>query len=330
LQTTINDVMEKYYSYLYAKEKVRAGEQDVYNAQTTLDAVLEKFRTGVADVSDKVQATTQLLKEKLKLVQDKQMLADTYSMLLDDMGVPANFEIAFESYPDEIRLFYPPTVDCLLALATKKRPDLLASTANVRSKEANLKLAKSQRYPVVTGDFDISTNYTNLGLKSHYMYNAQVNLKMPLFKGFYIENGIKKAAARLQEAKAYHKQKELKVVQEITSTRSDVIYAKEALVYAKDYLDSANEDFKVNLMRYKVGTGTIVELINSQTAVSDASEQLTRTERGWYTSLARLAYYAGTLNSSEQDFGTLEKNQYEPPETEKEAEPDKDCAQPLG
>ncbi|MCB1084105.1 MAG: TolC family protein, partial [Simkania sp.] len=55
------------------------------------------------------------------------------------------------------------------------------------------------------------------------------------------------------------------------------------------------EDYKVNLAKYKVGTGTIVDLINAQTAVADARAKLATAQNSWYTSVANLAYATGIL-----------------------------------
>lgn len=55
IQQTIQVVMTNYYNYLYQKELLFSREQDVINAKVSLDATEEKFRQGLADVSDIVQ-----------------------------------------------------------------------------------------------------------------------------------------------------------------------------------------------------------------------------------------------------------------------------------
>jgi len=79
-------------------------------------------------------------------------------------------------------------------------------------------------------------------------------------------------------------------VQEITNTFHDVSYAKESYLFSKQYLESAEEDFKVNLEQYKAGLNTIVDLISAQTAVSSAKAKLIEAQKGWYSSIANLSY----------------------------------------
>ncbi|MCB0383981.1 MAG: TolC family protein, partial [Bdellovibrionales bacterium] len=85
------------------------------------------------------------------------------------------------------------------------------------------------------------------------------------------------------------------IIQEVSNFRSDVSYAQESIEYAKAYLESAEEDYKVSLKKYKVGTGTIVDLINAQTAVANARSQLAQTQNNWYSSIANLAFATGIL-----------------------------------
>lgn len=300
LQSTVNLIMNDYYTYLSQEAQVRAAEQDVVNAQVSLDAVLERFKNGLADVGDKVQATTRLLQQKLMLVSQKKELTTNYTTLLYDMGFPANAYLTFEGYPEKIQLFEIADLDTLLKIAIQHRPSLLAAESFVKSKEEAFKLAKAQRYPVVTGDFEVGRENANLGIGSYYDYDLTLSLNFPLFQGFFIDNGIKKAKAGIEMARARLREMQLELTQEVTTYFNDVFYAKETYRYAKEFLESAQTDFKVHLEQYKAGTSTIVDLMQSQTSVSSAQSQLIQAEREWYSSIANLAYSTGVLTNKPQ------------------------------
>ena len=295
IQQTIQVVMTNYYDYLYQKELLFSREQDVVNAKASLDATEEKFRQGLADVSDIVQAKTSYLSQKLAVVNQKQTLHTAYTTLVAEMGLPSDQVFYFQDYPGEIVPFNLETLDKLIVKANDSRPDLLAAEASVKSTKASLTASKLQKLPTIIGEFDIGRKYFQHGVNDHYDFTAQVNLTFPLFQGFFIENSIKKARATLEEAEASLSQVKLDIIQQVSNYRSDVSYAKESMEYAKAYLESAEEDFKVNLKKYRVGTGTIVNLINAQTAVADARGRLAQTQNSWYTSIANLAYATGIL-----------------------------------
>ena len=295
VQQTIQLVMNDYYNYLYQKQLLFSSEQDVVNAKVSLDATEEKFRQGLADVSDIVQARTQYLSSKLAVVNQRQSLHTAYTQLVNDMGLPSDGIIYFQDYPEKIVPFNLDTLDRLIVKANHNRPDLLAAEAEVKSSIASYKAARLEKFPVVTGEFDIGRKYYQHGLNDTYDFSAQINLTFPLFQGFFIENTIKKAKATIQESEASLDQIRLSIIQEVSNYRSDVGYSIESMEYARAYLDSAEEDFRVNLKKYRVGTGTIVDLINAQTAVSDARSQLAQAQNSWYTSVANLAYATGIL-----------------------------------
>ena len=304
IQQTIQTVMTSYYNYLYQKELLFSSEQDVINAKVSLDATEEKFRQGLADVSDIVQAKTSYLSQKLNVVDQKSSLHTAYTALVTDLGLPSDEVIYFQDYPEEIVPFALEKLDALIIKAKDARPDLLAAEATVKATEASLTAAKRKNFPVITGEFDIGRKYYQHGLNDTYDFSGQINLTFPLFQGFFIENSVKKAKANLEKAKASLEEVHLSLIQEVSNYRSDVAYAKESLEYAKEYLTSAEEDFKVNLKKYKVGTGNIITLINAQTAVADARAKLAKAQNSWYTSVANLAYATGILFPPKKEVPT--------------------------
>jgi outer membrane protein len=295
IQLTIQTLMNDYYNYLYQKELLYSTEQDVLNAKVSLEATEEKFKRGLADVSDIVQAKTSYLQQKLNIVTQKQSLHTAYTQLLNDMGLPSDKPLFFQDYPSKIEPFDLENLDTLILKANHNRPDLLAAEADVKSNELSLKAEKLRNFPTMTGEFDIGRTYYQNGMNDRYDFTAMVSLDYPLFQGFFIENSIKEAKASLEEARASLQQVQLSIIQEVSNYRSDVEYARESLQYARAYLDSAEEDYKVSLAKYKAGTGTIVDLINAQTSVADARSKLASAQNSWYTSVANLAYATGIL-----------------------------------
>jgi len=307
IQNVIQMVMNDYYDYLYQKELLKARRSDVDNAQVTLDATLAALRTGMADVSDQVQATTTLKQNQLTVVQQKQNLHNAYTRFINNLGIPPNLKIAFTDYPETIETFDVESLDELILVAMQSRPDLIAAEAKVKSQE-NLLTASERLYlPTVSTDFSIGRNYFGQGFNDGYNFDFIASLSFPLFQGFFIKNTVKEAKADLKFAQAELDETRLNVLQDVTNYREDVILAREALVYAREFLDSAKIEFEVLLEKYKVGTTTIVDLISAQTAVADARAQLAQSERNWFSSLVNLAFGTGALTLSDSQTPDLFK-----------------------
>lgn len=320
IQTVIQQIMVDYYDYLLQKQLLVAAKADVDNAKLALDAVLEKRRTGLADISDQMQATTSLLQQQLNVVTQKQALHYAYTKLMTDMGVPSKYQIDFEGYPEKKFEVLLANLDQLIDEALHKRPDLIAAEANVFSKEAAFTAAKRQRFPTLSSNFDIGRNYYHsqgTTITDDYNFTLAFSLNYPLFQGFFIKNTIRMAKANLEEAQAFLEQVRLSVVEEVSNAREDVVLADEAVKYAKAFLETSEEEFKISLEKYRVGTNTIVELMSALTSVADARAKYAKSERDWYSSLANLRFAIGFLSISNAQGNEFQTGEVHGPYTKR-------------
>ena len=297
LQKTMKSVMDDFYNYLLEQQLLKAQEMDLINAEVTLESTQEKFKLGLADVSDVVQATTSYLKQQLDLVSQEQSTHQAYTLIVENMGYSSDAQFVFQNFPKEVLTFTPEKLDSLIEKAVINRPDLLSKESTVKSKEAALKASKLSRLPVVNTSLDLARLYyhepmVGTGLTK---YTTTISLSLPLFQGFYISNAIKKGQSQLTAALSDLKKLRLEIEQEVSNYRVSVILSKKALKYAKAYLESANEDYAVYLDKYRAGTTNIVDLIQAQTAVSDARAKKAKSEQQWYSSVADLTYSLGLL-----------------------------------
>lgn len=296
IQNVIQSLMTDYYNYLYEQERLIAAEADVVNAQTTLDAVMAKLVNGMADISDKVQAVTSLKQTQLALVEQRQALHNSYTKLMSDMGVPANLQLKFLRFPKKITTYEPKKLDELILVALKHRPDLQAAEADVRAGEDALTAAKRLYLPVFDGAANVGRAYFEMGRNDGYHWKVMAGMNLPLFQGFYIANTVKLAQGTLDEASARFEQSKLRVLQDVVNYRDDVLLANEATMYAFEFLLAAEEEYRVLLDKYKVGTTTIVDVIKAQTDVADARSRNAEAQRDWYVSIADLSYGTGMLS----------------------------------
>jgi outer membrane protein len=295
--TLLQTIMNDYYNYQYQKQLLIADVANVQTAQLTLDAAQTGFDTGVRDVSDVLQATTQLLQNQTTWASQQQNVENTYATLLNDMGLPANIKIFTQEMPSTLpNNDIVPPVENLIEVAMQNRPDLLASEANLRSKEQSLRAAQRQWLPQFNYTFDLGKDYYNGGLHDKYNFTSTFTVSMPLFQGFYYRNAIKIAQANKKAAEEQVKQSELQMIKEITTYHYNVRVAYDTLQFATAFLAAAEEQYVVALSQYKQGTNTILNVVSAQSSLADARAQQANAFQQWYTSLANLAYSTGILS----------------------------------
>ncbi|MES2121185.1 MAG: TolC family protein [Chlamydiota bacterium] len=293
LQTVMND----YYNYLYQKMLLKADIANVETAQLTLDAAQLGFDTGVRNVSDVLQSTTQLLQNQTTWAAQQQNVENAYTQLLTDMGIPANISIKTQDLPNNLpdNDIVPP-VETLISIAMQNRPDLLAAEANLRSKEQSLRAAKTHWLPQVNYDLTMGKNYYNQGLHDQYNFISLFSVSMPIFDGFFYRNAIKIAEANKKQAEEQVKLSELDMVQQITTYHYSIRVSYDTLKFATAYLAAAEEQYVVALSQYKYGTNTILDVVSAQSSLVDARASQASAFQQWYTSLANLAYATGIIS----------------------------------
>lgn len=295
--TLLQTIMTDFYSYLYQRMLLIADEANVETASLTLEAAESGFTTGVRDVSDVLQAKTQLLQNQTIWAGQQQNVETAYTTMLTDMGLPATMKLNTQEMPKELpKNDLVPPVDTLIAVAMQNRPDLLASEANLRSKQQSLLAAKRQFLPQLNYDFVLGKNYYNRGLHDQYNFLSTFTLSMPLFQGFFYRNAIKIAQANVKTAEEQVVQSELNMIKEVTSYHYNVRVAFDTLQFATAFLAASEEQYRVALAQYKQGTNTILNVVSAQSSLVDARASQANAFQQWYTSLANLAYSTGILS----------------------------------
>lgn len=304
IQKLMQKVSDRYYNYLYEKANLEALEVDLKDAQIAFQSATRKLQTGVADVAEMLQAKTRYLQQKLRVVAQNKIVENQYFALLNDLGLPSDAKIALSKLPEEVNLknleINPKD---LLEIAKMSRPDFASAKADVLKQQANVDLAKSERYPVL--------NTTLSGGKQYYKdagnsnnYSIQFNFTVPFFTGFFFTNQIRKAEDSLLQAKAKLRSVGNQITQDVMKYINNFESSKESVALAKDYLQSALEEFHSILRNYEQGTNNIVDLVSSQSAVADARSQYIKMKKDLFTSLTDLTYAIGSL--TRDDYQTQE------------------------
>jgi outer membrane protein TolC len=296
IQTVMQQVTTDYYNYLSQQELLNAREADLITAETTFRAVQEELTAGTKDKSDLLQAQTQLLQTQISLVNQKQTVINARAYLLTEMGVNANQSINIQQLPA-----VPPieemlkTADQLLTIAMRKRSDLIAAEAHLRSEEAAVDAAWRQFWPTVTYNATAFQEFSNPGGNLNVNFTSTLALNFPIFSGLSTLNGLKKARANKTAAEAELRQNQLSVIQDVVTTHASVKSSFDALQFADSLLETAQKQYDVILARYKAGVATILELVSAQSTLADARASQVSSTNQWLSSLVNLSYAAGTL-----------------------------------
>ena len=290
-------VQEDYYAYLAALALVEAQRSTVTQAQTSLAAAEDRRRAGVATVADVLQARTALSQARLVLQQIEGGSLVRRGQLASTVGLPPTTQLEVGALPSRVEVGpAAPEVDALLADAAARNPDLAQARAIADAAEAGAAAAGRSGLPTLSGQAGAGrTWYVAPDEGTADAWSGGLVLRFPLFEGFRTRFDAHAARERAAASRARAEATAQGVAVGVWTSYQAVRTAVLRVETSADLLASATASAEVANARYKEGVGSILDLLNAQSALAlaRAEDVLARTD--FFVSLARLARATGRL-----------------------------------
>ncbi|ORT99175.1 hypothetical protein D081_2145 [Anaerovibrio sp. JC8] len=293
-QNIRNTVSSDYYNILKCRSQVGVYQESVNNLQAHLDDVNAKLRAGVVAQKDVLSSEVSLAEEKQQLVNAINDLNVAVATFNNDVGLPteaethAKEELSYEPY--DITL---PECD---EYARLHRPDLFQKQFNLRQKKAEMEAAKSGMRPKL----DASVN-RNIGGSSPFKtdsdtsdsWSAGVTLNWDIWDSGITAAQVNKKKAAVHRAEAELKDKQNIVKLDVRTAYLNMRAAEENIGTMKEALAKAQEDYRIEVVRYNAGVGTNLEVMDAQDKLVSAKADFINALFNYNTSKASLDYAMG-------------------------------------
>jgi outer membrane protein TolC len=152
-----------------------------------------------------------------------------------------------------------PEVDALRQSAQRRRPDLAAQLARVRTAEANLELAGKDYYP----DVEVVAKYDAF-MPVDIRPQVGMNLDVPLQRARR-EAAVREAAARLAQRRAEYQDRLDQVNYEVQAAYDRTVQQRQVIaLYAQRILPAAKENMESARVNYTAGKVDFLRLIDAQ------------------------------------------------------------------
>jgi outer membrane protein TolC len=299
VQNTILGVEQALFSYQATRTQRDAQRSAVNEATASLNAAEERHRVGLATIADVLQARTARSQAQLALESLEGAVHVAQGTLAVAMGIPANasFEppiLSDSLCPDSLR-FISQSVDTLIAVATRNRPDLEAVRAQATAAAAQLRVARSGLLPTVSLNASRAYTSSNVPGLQGSTYNLGLGFDLPFFTGMARQYSLQAASEQLAAANARAEQTRQQIALQVFTAYYNLQTSTERVRTAADLLASATESESVARGRYREGVGSIVDLLIAQSALADARAQDAQARWQWRSGLAQLAHDVGLL-----------------------------------
>jgi cobalt-zinc-cadmium efflux system outer membrane protein len=262
-------------AYLQVAEAVLAAKfakQVVDTNVKTLDIFQTRFRTGAINEGDLARIVTQKLEAEQALDQANQALRQARVALAFLMGVRG----AVPDFDVDTRVLdfaVPASLDRtseeeLLRAAFGHRPDLMAAGYQRSSAEAQIALAKRQRFPDVT----LSVNYSQLGTGGNAnsaalsppLLTFGVSAPLPVF--YQNQGEVKQAEAQYETNALQHAKAAATVASDVSTAFAGFDTSRRLVqrMEAGGLLQSAKTARDVTRLQYEKGAASLTDFLDAQ------------------------------------------------------------------
>ncbi|HKD70199.1 MAG TPA: TolC family protein [Candidatus Binataceae bacterium] len=303
LQDVVFNTQRAFYALSASKAAVEAARKNVELTTTDDEAVSQRMDLGLATEPALLLARQRRAQAGYDLENAKLLVRDSQADLAVALGMAANTSLDVENLdrqpiPRELSA----TVDQLIDVAVKQRPDLAAQVAALRQRDAELRRTKSAWYPTVGlsgtyGENIWSYNENSAPVVNTRLpqYTALVTMQWDLFTGLRRLNDMREAGAQREAARADLQSSEVDAIAQVWRAYFQFKSAVKKYEYALSILAASRDAYDSNLEAYRQGLSTIVELLSAGNDLANARYTLIQSKADLLTASAAVAYAAGAI-----------------------------------
>ena len=293
-------VKQQFYAALAARESESAARSQLEQAEQQLKASSARVTAGVATKSDSLRSAIQVGNAQLALLTAQNDLRVANAALTRVTGSTTSITAS----PSD-------TLDTPLALPTEAEleqfvnegPAVRLAESNVQVSRAAKRTQKAAFLPTLTMSYNYNFSQNSAGFAGGNLFlvggkNASrqtlnFSASYALFNGFTREANAVQADVALTNAEAQLRDARLAARQNLTSFLRSLQNAQARVQVQLQAIAAAEEDLRVQQQRYALGASTLLDLLTSQTQLTQARQSLIQARLDARTARAQLSSLIG-------------------------------------
>ena len=295
----ILDVHTFYYQYLKNSELFDIAGKDLELSKKQLDLVQNQYNLGAVSKTDFLKASVRYGTAKSSFLSRELSKKNSEKSLRHSMGLlDSDVPIIIEQKMDLILSV--PTFDEAYSLMLLNSPDLNILDNQIVGAQIAVKKAWSSSLPSVNMSIGMNASsadqITRTYFDDNYIKSANITLSIPIFSGFRNRNSIQISKLQLNQAETRLSGGTKSAKVSLYALINTLNNYQEIIPIQEEVLFSAEEDLKLAQQRYELGSASILELLDAQLALIQASSSLVRTKYDAAIQVASLDDLLGTLD----------------------------------
>lgn len=281
-----------FFDVLAAEQLLIVRQASVRRAEEQLNVSIARMQAGRGIRSDSLRSLVTLGQAQLQLLNAQTQLAVAQA----NLGRLVGEDGPVGAVEDTSLYLVMAAVDtnAIRAEALAHSPSVTSAEASARASRASVGVAKAAYFPTLSLSTSLSLNGSRQNDYT-FLQQRQLNLALswPLFNRFQREQSIASAVSSAELAEANASEARRQVLANVTSALAALDAARLRIGITQTSVQAAREDLRVQQERFRLGAGTIVDVLTSQEALNQAEVDAVNARFDYVRARAQLSALIG-------------------------------------
>jgi outer membrane protein len=292
-----------YYLVISYEELVKVREDNVKFNQKLLEQIQERNKLGSIPIADVYTQQVSVGNAQLLLIQSQNDYETAKNNLLNYLALDIFTDYKFEdpynnpnSVDENEMLKDYSNMEQMVAEALDNRADYEGAKLSLAAAKNGETIAQSGLLPTLSGSYSYSTSALKTNdLFNRQYYNVGLTLSLPIFSNWSTEANMQYAEVNRMNLEEDLSALERTIKSDVKESYLNLVAAKKQLEVTNSNIVAAKENRRVNNERYSLGSGTILDVLQSDKDYTQALKDNISAKFGYYQNRDKLMNALGKL-----------------------------------
>ena len=304
INSTVLSVQNAFFNLLKQQKLYEVNQLAVTRSQDNLNKTEKMFELGAVAKVDVYRSRVNLGNDNIQMLLQKNAVLTAKQQLNLVMGrdpqTPVEIKPEFElesSFPD---------IDELFNQAREANPNLKKSEEDVYSSDLMVSRSWAVIWPSLGAGFSYNRSHEDIervykGWDRNWYMRWGVSLTWNLFNGFRDKVRIQQSKLALRNAQETYEETKRNLKSEIVQLVDNFNSYLEIIRINEDNLEAAQEEYRLAEERYRIGSGTALEVREAQVNLTRAEETLVAAQYNARMTQAQLEQALGIIHKKDRE-----------------------------
>ena len=300
-------IAQQYIQIVYDTEILAVAKRQIGIDSLQLYRLQEMERNGKATLTEVLQQQSTMEQSRLTATQAE----NTYRLdllaltQLLELPSPESFSIVIPTLPSNSGSLINVNPEIIYQEAITVKPEVQAEELRLKASDANILIAKSAKYPTLSFNAGLGTNYYKTlngnykqdsfssQLKNNFSQSLGLQLNVPIFNRYATRNSIKSASIDKENQQLALDNVKKSLYKEIQQVYYNTIAAEAKYKSSLQAKVTSDDAFNLTQSKYENGKATITEFNESKNNLMKAESDLVQARYQLIYQKALIDFYRG-------------------------------------